>query len=65
MEWQPIETAPRDGRKLLGYDPTILGHCIAYWYRMGWHAEAESQDGMGYDNIPLTHWQPLTLPPNG
>jgi hypothetical protein len=72
MEWQPIETAPRDRpiliRKLhqIGiaiYNSTIFG---------GWQLcssvsffEEETQSNMVSEALPLpTHWMPLPLPPN-
>lgn len=71
-EWQPIETAPRDGSDILVYcgplDP-IWG--IASWYRdnpdvpaglpegwMMWHQATEDQR-----HTWPTHWRPLPSPP--
>lgn len=61
-DWQLIDSAPKDGAKILGYDPTLLKYCIAWWEDGGWYADASSQDGDGYYNTPLSHWQPLTVP---
>jgi len=65
MEWQPIETAPRDGTRVLlskvGSTEVVSG----YW------------NGIRYEDIPVdewltapggwrrqpTHWMPLPEPP--
>ena len=60
MTWQPIETAPRDGTKVLLWcdkDHTVaVGWTVddgefAYW-------DSNSVDGWSY-----THWMPLPDPP--
>jgi Protein of unknown function (DUF551) len=63
MNWQLIETAPKDGYFILGY-PFFDRVAIAKWYCDGWYVDAGSQDGMGYENTPLTHWMPLPETPN-
>jgi len=57
--WQPIETAPRDGtRVLLGrHDNVMLG----YWEFSegpGWWTDSE-----WWGNDHFTRWQPLPAPP--
>jgi hypothetical protein len=64
MEWQPIETAPKNKCKILGFDPSLLGIVIAEWDD-GWYVDKCSQDGLGFENTPLTHWMPLPNPPKG
>ena len=63
-EWQPIETAPKDGRDVLLYlKDEIIGS--GHW------SVAGSADcwftGGGFchedDEYPATHWQPLPHPP--
>ena len=59
-EWQPIETAPKDGTCVMTYtdglDP-IFEQLPMYWDRdKGWVC------CVGYDMMP-THWQPLPTPP--
>jgi hypothetical protein len=67
-DWQPIDTAPKDGTEVLGYsderDPKIElirylgadfvdGDLICKWLDRD---EAE---------FPATHWMPLPKPPGG
>lgn len=58
MEWQPIETAPRDGTSVL-----LLG-------RSGRHADGVIEpNGNGewvwpYVMAEPTHWMPLPAPPS-
>jgi len=78
MSWRPIETAPRDGSRLLLWHPTLnlaISGC--------WHSEPERNDPSGYapawawwvsdadliiwdsgpEDVP-SHWMPLEVPPN-
>lgn len=66
--WQPIETAPKDGRKFLGYtlERAPYGQPV-------WRVEECYWDGICPDDpvgrfasrsgALLDHWQPLPLPP--
>lgn len=60
-EWQPIETAPRDGTHFLGL---YLGMSIECWWSGGW---GRFDHVCNDDNPPLlgsvTHWQALTPQP--
>jgi hypothetical protein len=61
-EWQPIETAPKDGSAVLAFWPKAYqgkgGMYVVLWF-----------DGqfvpttMGYRGIKFTHWMPLPAPP--
>ena len=55
-EWQPIETAPKDGREILGW----FGSASV----IRWHIGTESfwTDGFMRLREP-THWMPLPEPP--
>ena len=68
-EWQPIETAPKDGTYILVYGPEewdmVLWH--PYWGDCGAWCRVQTAD---YDNDNRevrnpTHWQPLPPPPGG
>ena len=68
MDWQPIETAPRDGRTVLLAEPvdgkvfTTPGHWLedyGGWWEHGSHPT-------DYVDLPVenpTHWMPLPPPP--
>ena len=66
--WQPIETAPKDGKEIWANDTSgLTSFCVAYWLSgnewSGWVYE----DDLFLDNNPLgpnpTHWRPLPAPP--
>lgn len=65
MKWEPIETAPKDGRFLLvygrGWKDTIPS--VASYDDM-FDAWAIYEDGsLITSNAPPTHWMPLPEPP--
>jgi hypothetical protein len=69
MEWQPIETAPKD-RCVIGYDANrhICG-LIDWWPGGGWNGEGcwgWDKEAIGWSrrNQP-THWMPLPEPESG
>jgi hypothetical protein len=60
MDWQPIETAPKDGTRILlwvlsQYDPR---EAVGRWDSHGYWA-------IDYNDVPCdpTHWMPLPAPP--
>jgi len=58
-QWQPIETAPKDGTEVLVYVPRRLGPI---------YAEARNVTGNQWwgrvlGNLRPTHWMPLPEPP--
>lgn len=55
-EWQPIETAPRDGTLVLCW-LNIGGHALVYRHRSAWRT------GPIGEAVKPTHWQPLPAPP--
>lgn len=68
-EWNPIETAPKDGTYILAYSP--LAHEFNYSnIRVTYYRRSEDKQGfIGWGefnsrNWPPTHWMPLPEPPN-
>jgi len=54
--WQPIETAPKDGTTILGWD--TIEHVLLFWHDGAWRENA-----LADNPIPPTHWMPLPAPP--
>lgn len=77
-EWQPIETASKDGEAVLLYKPDerMVGEYMLAGYWGSWPGQADSWiacDGkpLGYFSKVIekaqgypTHWMPLPEPPN-
>lgn len=73
MQWQPIETAPRDGTKFLAYGVELgtrfLGN--ARWYSYGLGVVRGSYiahsffcyDGICAGAFTPSHWMPMPQPP--
>jgi hypothetical protein len=67
-EWQPIETAPKDGRPVMLFSPSgedlnCKGGII--WVSGGWGKAALNPDswrGESGHGTP-SHWMPLPVPP--
>lgn len=64
QDWQPIETAPKDGTDILAWSP--FGHgCLVVSFddseTPGW--PWLTLDGPNYAATTFTHWQPLPPPP--
>ena len=64
MEWQPIETAPKDGTKFMAYHPLKIfggGHSIQV---MKW-LKGQLVYTLDHDSPTVlpTHWMPLPEPP--
>jgi hypothetical protein len=58
-EWQPIETAPKDGTRVLGADHQAVE--IIYWADGYWYNQ--SVEISLWRVFPPTHWMPLPEPP--
>lgn len=62
-QWQPIETAPRDGEWIMAYWPTMgigMFPFVVFWDE-GW--EPASHYARDYGEVYPTHWMPLPPPP--
>jgi len=62
--WQPIATAPKDGRGILVHGGVARWHvgddCDGAWYSItGYKYPGRPIDW------PVTHWMPLPVPPTG
>lgn len=71
QEWQPIETAPKDGRRFLAgrFTGKKVNHDglvqVDRWHN---RERGDSYDGLGKFNStywPATHWMPLLPAPKG
>jgi len=74
MEWQPIETAPRDGTRVLAFAWGASGGPLDAFYGVaGWAvADPDVNPGIPVEELSLwwweyrirpTHWMPLPEPP--
>lgn len=68
-EWQPMETAPKDGQTILAHKPSGLAFSArqdvvpVHW--TGWGGGAWENSTSGHKVFDdLTHWMPLPAPPN-
>ena len=64
MEWQPIDTAPKDGTRILGWCETSADICYREnKFGVGdvWMTDSCADFG-GYETP--THWMPLPPPPD-
>lgn len=66
MEWQPIETAPKDGKRVLAFYPLfnmsrVSWHKVFYLDGPLWACDAVRSPDRWSDQP--THWMPLPPPP--
>lgn len=68
MEWQPIDTAPKDGIKIIAFDKTMDEYFVAFFVSTGlikeWQCDGVRGTDIDFDIFP-THWMPLPQPPAG
>jgi hypothetical protein len=62
MDWQPIETAPKDGMLILAYDGQEGYPCAVVRWVAHWGAWAGYYSGVDPLDEP-THWMPIPVPP--
>ena len=61
--WQPIETAPKDGSIILGWEPRATKWKIKF---MAFHYQANGgywTNALNTGSVEATHWMPLPEPP--
>lgn len=54
-EWQPIDTAPRDGTEIVVYTADLDAMGVAWWEHGQWT--------VGESGWEPTHWIPVPPPP--
>lgn len=66
MDWQPIDTAPKDGRWIIAYGDIALTDCpvgVVRWSKTYLLWDAENDPDQGPWQTTPTHWMPLPEPP--
>jgi len=63
-EWQPIETAPKDGSEFQAWTKYGAWKPLVSWRDGAW-CECEGNDFWRWSRLftPLYHWMPLPHPP--
>lgn len=61
-EWQPIETAPKDGRQCIIAIEGSSRAFLAQYNGEAWNTIHAGKDWTGHN---VTHWMPLPKPPEG
>jgi hypothetical protein len=61
-EWLPIETAPKDGARVLLWSPEWQAPCTGQFYGKAWALHYDWQSSLAFAFQP-THWMPLPAPP--
>lgn len=64
-QWQPIETAPRDGTIILLYSREAEV-CFGRWHKnpaIEWLASSNGFDSVAFPKDAFTHWMPLPAAP--
>lgn len=66
MDWQPIETAPKDGTIILGCGFGSKGYFVddVRWIDGAFWAFDPYADSHSLLSTQLTHWMPLPPPPS-
>ena len=63
MEWQPIETAPKDEFHVLVATQGYVTAAVWHSHAAGWYeTNNDPTDAWGFELFP-THWMPLPAPP--
>lgn len=65
-QWQPIETAPREGNFLIAYDNgnVVCGHYLDNSHTRIPFAGVRPLHGAERIGSKITHWMPLPPPPS-
>jgi hypothetical protein len=68
MKWQPIESAPKDGTEILGWDKEGKYASVSFKvtrYYCNWENKYRDSKSWWKGNVTCTptHWMPLPKPP--
>jgi len=67
MTWEPIETAPKDGRRILAYGDFRAAYTNMQWEQLAYPQSVYFMDsdwrGDEGHEYSFTHWMPLPDPP--
>lgn len=72
MQWQTIDSAPKDGATILGWSEYMDEPCTVRWRNNEWESSWDGWEVVEYmsdfgteyrDPGPVTHWMPLPEPP--
>lgn len=63
MNWKPIDTAPKDGTKILVVNARWKSYDIARWSGDLWKPQVEEHCHGGPEPIMPTHWMELPEAP--
>jgi hypothetical protein len=65
MEWKPIETAPKDGTEIIGWEKSEGMFLVAYRPDLAENTSYTWFNLEGFWPHCPTHWMPLPNPPEG
>lgn len=66
-QWQPIETAPKDGTRIIGYDPHPnigVRECFWFEWKKEWIYMEDIRAASDWIGLTPTRWRPRPEPPN-
>jgi len=64
MNWQPIETAPKDGTLILTYSKDYRAeYSVSYWCEFDKAWETDFRQKGAYQQVDAEYWMPLPEPP--
>lgn len=71
-DWQPIETAPKDGTRIIAWRVNVMSPFVVFWREHGLSAEDGEFGWLTLSGIKVhrcygadpTHWMSLPAPPS-
>lgn len=71
MNWEPIETAPKDGSEIIladrygSYSGFWHDGSQNYWKKEGWYVESDRSNLLTARPLKPKHWMPMPVHPEG